>query len=99
MNSDPRPAPTIDQVGYSWDKVSNMSRLGLVFFGINVEEVDGEIDNAVSFTIVEDSPIGRAKELAHINGYDVLETCFEDARDLPYDLFVEKYPSLAPFAE
>jgi len=99
MEMDSQPPRTIEHMGYSWEQVSKMAKLGLVLEGVGIEEVDGSADTVISFSFVADSPMGRANRMAGTANYDMLGTCIEDARELPYNLFVEKYPGLAPFAE
>lgn len=93
------PAPTVEQMGYTWEQIASMAKLGLVLEGLGVDGVDASDDCAISFSFVPDSPMGRANSLAGTEDYEMLGTCIQDARDLPYTQFVEKYPSLAPFAE
>jgi hypothetical protein len=93
------PTNTVEQMGYSWEQISTMAKLGLVLEGIGVDEIEGNSESAISFSFISDSPMGRANQMAQSDNYDMLGTCIEDARQLPYDEFVEKYPSLAPYSE
>ena len=93
------PIQSVDKMGYSLDQIAKMAKLGLVLNSAGANENDGMVDYAISFSFVADSPMGRANRIAGTEDYEILGTCIEDARELPYQTFVEKYPSLAPFAE
>ncbi len=98
MNPPASPGETnIPSYQYTHEQIATMARLGLVMSGVNIHGIKGVEGDTLSFVFIADSPLGRAKGDGDDTDYDLLSTCVEDAMDLTYATFIDKYPSLAPY--
>jgi hypothetical protein len=91
--------PSIQERGYTLEQIATMARLGLVFSGIAVTQIDGTEGSSMTFTFVPDSPLGRANKASGHDDFEMelLINCIDDARHLSYLDFKTRYPGLGPY--
>lgn len=90
---------SIQDFGYSIDRVAIMAKLGLLFTGIHRTDADGSSISSPGFKFIPDSPLGRINVTAGHDDLDLLDTAVTDAEKITYEEFKSKYLSFGPYTD